>query len=176
MSEVSEPPHGRVTAIHIARGAGRPMSACETILALAGKGLVGDRYASGEGHYSDVPSRGGGREVTFIARENLERVGGELGLDLTSGMTRRNITTEGVDLDDLIGRTFVVGEVRCEGVKPCRPCGYLDEVTGEPLHEGLRGVGGLRANVLSDGTIRTGDPIVVELAPTDRPSGPGGSA
>ncbi len=169
-SETTTRPPGTVTAIHVTSVAGRPMVPLEQATAIAGKGLDGDRYATGYGRYSDTPSPGGGREVTLIATEALDEVRREHGLEVALGEARRNLTTEGVDLDALIGRTFRIGVVRCEGVKPCRPCGYLDQVTGKAFERPLRGSGGLRANILVGGTIRLGDTVTIDPQRPPTPS------
>lgn len=155
---------GTMTAIHIAASAGEPMSGQAHALAIAGRGLDGDRYAEGRGHYSDTPSRGGGREVTLIASEALAHLRDDHGLALSTGETRRNLTTQDVDLEALIGRTFRIGQATLAGIKPCPPCGYLDELTGRSLKAALRDVGGLRANVVVGGMIRVGDSVIVDVS------------
>jgi MOSC domain-containing protein YiiM len=72
----------------------------------------------------------------------------------------------GVALNHLVGTEFRVGEVRLKGVRLCEPCGYLERVTGLPVKAGLVHRGGLRAQVLSGGTIRVGDPVVPVAAPS----------
>ena len=74
--------------------------------------------------------------------------------------SRRNLLTRGVPLNDLIGRTFQVGETILQGVELSEPCRYVEGKTGKSMRQYLDHRGGLRARVLREGTIRRGDPIV----------------
>lgn len=150
---------GSVEALHVATAAGQPMRRLEQAEAVVGRGIEGDRYATGTGYYSERPMEAGGRELTLFEAEVLELLAGESGIELTAGEHRRNITTRGVRLNDLVGRQFRVGAVLCEGVRPCTPCDYLEVLTGKPVLRPLTDRGGLRARVLAGGTIRRGDPI-----------------
>ncbi len=161
---------GTVEGIFTTPGAGRPMVSLADATAIAGRGLLGDRYHDGVGYYSERPSEGGGREVTLIEAEELERLRAERGIELAPIESRRNVLTRGIRLLDLIGRRFRIGEVVCEGVKICEPCAYLEELTGKPVNEPLVHRAGLRANVLVGGTLRVGDAVeavdAVEVAAT----------
>jgi MOSC domain-containing protein YiiM len=150
---------GRVEAIHIAPRAGVPMRAMAEARAIAGAGLAGDRYQAGTGHYSTRPLPGGGRQLTLIEAEALEALRHETGIALTPAESRRNITTRGVRLNDLVGRRFYVGEVLCEGVRLCEPCAYLEGLTGKAVNRPLVRRGGLRASILTGGIIRLGDGV-----------------
>jgi MOSC domain-containing protein YiiM len=142
---------GRVEAIHITDAEGAPMRAVGRAVVRAGIGIEGDRYAAGRGHWSDQP--GGDREITLVAGEVLS----ELGLE--PGASRRNVTTRGVDLDALVGREFRIGAVRFRGERRCEPCAYLEGLIGRPILREFVGRGGLRASVLEDGEIGTGDRV-----------------
>ena len=82
---------------------------------------------------------------------------------LAPGETRRNVTTRGVRLNELVGRRFRIGgDVLCEGTRLCEPCAHLEVVTGKGgLCRLLAGRGGLRARLLTGGVIRTGDPLTL---------------
>jgi MOSC domain-containing protein YiiM len=147
---------GTLVAIYVASGEGAPMEAHEEIAAIAGAGLAGDRYAAKVGAFSDRP--GGGREVTLIAREGIAAANEE-GVTVGEHETRRNLVTEGVDLDDLVGKTFSVGDVVLIGVRDCPPCAYLEGLTRPGVKAALEGGGGLRADIVRDGTLRVGDEI-----------------
>jgi len=158
---------GSVLSIHIAPAASSPMISLTEVRALPGRGLDGDRYARGTGHYSARPSAGG-REVTLIEMESVEALehgivnaaGERLGIKLTAAETRRNIATSGVPLNHLVDRTFQVGSVQMRGTRLCEPCQYLEELTARPrLMSGLLHRGGLRAQILTEGLIRVGDVI-----------------
>lgn len=149
---------GLVVSIHVTPVGGAPMDAVEEVRAVAGKGLEGDRYFEGKGFYSDHP--GPEREVTLIEEETVEALNRGHNLTVTSGETRRNITTRGVALNHLVGREFRVGEVVLRGIELCEPCKHLVDVTGKrSLLPNLIHRGGLNAQVLEGGCIRSGDTV-----------------
>jgi MOSC domain-containing protein YiiM len=147
---------GVVEAIHIASAAGEPVRAVDAVRAIAGVGLEGDRYAVGLGHYKDAHVS---RDLTLVEAEAIEALAREHDTELASGETRRNLTTRGIALNDLVGRRFWVGEILCEGTRLCEPCQYLTELTGKPLLRALVHRGGLRAGILHGGVIRHGDKV-----------------
>ena len=150
---------GEIVAIHISSGAGIPMQSLPQAEAIAGAGLQDDRYQLGTGFYSTVPTDPGARELTLIAEEALAEVLAETGIDLPLYEHRRNLTTRGIDLSSLLGQRFRVGEVICEGVRDCPPCNHLEDLTGKPVMPPLVHRGGLRARIVTSGTIRVGDAI-----------------
>ena len=118
----------------------------ESVTAVAGKGLVGDR------HYTDNP--GPGNALTLIEAEVLEDVG------LTGAQSRRQVVVRGVRLGDLIGKRFRVGDVECLGVEICEPCRHLQELTRPGIIKDLIHRGGLNADILSGGMITVGDEVL----------------
>jgi MOSC domain-containing protein YiiM len=150
---------GQVEAIYVAPRASAAMQALAQVDAVAGEGLATDRYLTGVGFYSDRPTDPGAREVTLFEAEVLEALHRETGITLSAAEHRRNLTTRGVRLDDLLGRCFRVGDVLLEGVKDCPPCEHLQELVGKPVLRPLVDRGGLRARVVEGGTIRVGDAI-----------------
>ena len=147
---------GRLVAIYTTELGGEPMVSHEAIGAIAGEGLAGDRYATRKGQFS--AREGKGREVTLIAREAIAAAG-DRGVEIGEHETRRNLVTEGVDLDHLVGKTFAVGDAVLIGVRDCPPCTYLEGLTRPGVRAALEGGGGLRADVVRDGTLRVGDQI-----------------
>jgi MOSC domain-containing protein YiiM len=133
------------------------MRRVDHIAAVPGVGLQGDRYAVGAGQWSGTP--GTGRNLTLVEAEALDGLERDHGLRLDPGETRRNVTTRGVRLNELVGHRFWVGDVLCEGVRLCEPCTYLQERTGKAILEPLVHRGGLRANVISGGVMRVGDVV-----------------
>ena len=148
---------GAVEAIHTAPGTGEPMVARDRVLAVAGVGLEGDRYAARSGHWSPVP--GVDRDITLIEAEVIEDLATTDGIVLGPGTTRRNVTTRGIRLNELVGRRFRVGDVVCEGTRLCEPCQYLTDLLGEPVLRPLVHRGGLRARILEGGEIAVGAEI-----------------
>ncbi len=144
-------------AIFTAAEPGAVADSRQEALAVAGVGLEGDRYAAGTGTFSKGESAG--RQVTLVALEALEQVEREHGLRLAPGWSRRNLTTRGVPLNDLVGQTFRVGGAVLVGVRLCEPCGYLEKLTGKPLKTAAKGRMGLRADIVEGGPIRVGDRI-----------------
>ncbi|MDQ3225623.1 MAG: hypothetical protein M3Q50_03185 [Chloroflexota bacterium] len=160
---------GSVAAIYVAERAGAPMTALAQISALAGRGLDGDRYATGDGFYSWAA--GPLREVSLIEAEVLERLALDHNLDLPPGVHRRNIVTRGVPLGHLIGHEFRVGEATFRGVEICEPCQHLIDITGiSGILSPMIHRGGLHAAIVAGGAIRIGDAIVaVEPAAASDP-------
>ncbi len=153
MSKVS-----RIEAIFIASQAKAQVARVAEVVALEGRGLSGDRYASGQGAFSRFP--GIRREVTLICADALVDAETEFGVRLSAGEHRRNIVVRGVDLSNLIGSKFSIGDAVMKGVQLCAPCGYLGKIQGQPgLRDALKGRGGIRAHVVSGGLIREGDTI-----------------
>jgi MOSC domain-containing protein YiiM len=133
------------------------MRAVASVRAIPGVGLEGDRYALRLGHWS--PNTQVDRDVTLIAAEEIERLAAEHGIVLAPGETRRNVTTRGIRVNELLGRRFRIGGVVCEGTRLCEPCQYLTDLVGEPILGPLVHRGGLRARILTDGEIAIGDEV-----------------
>jgi MOSC domain-containing protein YiiM len=123
----------------------------ESVRALAGKGLEGDRHFHPEG----APP---GQALTLVEAENVEDVG------LEPGGTRRQVTVRGVRLNDLVGKRFRVGDVECYGVELCEPCLHLQELTRPGIIKELAHRAGINADILTDGTISVGDRVTVDGA------------
>jgi MOSC domain-containing protein YiiM len=150
---------GIVRAIYLAEAAGAALAETKEAKALIGRGLEGDRYERGVGSFSRWP--GTGRAVTLIEQEVIDAVQDEAGLDLDSGRSRRNVVTEGIRLNELVGKTFRIGTALFRGERLAEPCEYLQRRVGDGLMAALKGRGGLRADVLEEGVIRAGDEILV---------------
>jgi MOSC domain-containing protein YiiM len=149
---------GRIEAIHLADAAAGPMRAVSRVRAIAGVGLEGDRYATGSGTYSPDPRTD--RHLTLIEAEEIEALATRDGIVLEPGETRRNVTTRGIRLNDLVGRRFRVGGIECEATRLCEPCQGLTDHIGKPVLKPLAHRAGLRALILTDGEIALGDEIV----------------
>ena len=166
-------PTGALREIYVAPERGGPVRRVARAEAVAGRGLVGDRYHDGTGSFSRWPGRG--REVTLVDAAALADAAREWGVEVSAGEHRRNLVVSGVPLAALRGVPFQIGAVRFEGVRVCAPCKYLVRVTGQDaVFDALVGRGGLRAAVLSDGEVREGD--AVSWASSDvarRPTLPG---
>ena len=73
--------------------------------------------------------------------------------------SRRNITTRGVALNHLVGRTFRVGGAVFKGLRLCEPCGHLEQLTGRQVRPGLVHRGGLRSEIIETGLVSVGDQL-----------------
>jgi MOSC domain-containing protein YiiM len=150
---------GKLLAIAIARQAKGPMELIESIEAVAGEGLKGDRYGAGIGGAQFRGRRKPENEVTLIAREAIDAANDEFNYTIEHLETRRNLLTEGVPLNDLVGRTFRVGAVVLKGLERCEPCGYLEKRTFAGIKAALKHRGGLRCCILEGGHLAAGDVI-----------------
>lgn len=144
---------GELRGIWTAPAGGAPMEPREEVVAHAGSGLEGDRYAEGTGYWP--PERT--EPVTLVVEEDLRRVEEVLRVPLEAGLLRRNLLVSGVAASELIGASFRIGDVRLRGVRPCDPCRYLEKIAGVPgLKAALRGRGGVRATVEAGGVLTLG--------------------
>jgi MOSC domain-containing protein YiiM len=150
---------GQVEAIALAERATGPVRLVEQARAVAGQGLEGDRYAAKAGTFTPRSGAPRGYDLTLIEAEVLDALrlpeGGQLGY----ARARRNLITRGIDLNALVGRRFRVGEAECSGQRLCEPCAHLERLTTKGVLRGLVHRGGLRADVLTGGTIHIGTVI-----------------
>ncbi|HWA95781.1 MAG TPA: hypothetical protein VG844_14360 [Terracidiphilus sp.] len=124
-----------------------PTQAVDEIDCVAGHGVRGDRFYDYKDDYKG--------QITFFASEVFDEVCSNLGAESKSpGVVRRNVVTEGVDLNTLVGKTFSVQGVEFEGVCECKPCYWMDSAIAPGAEESLRGRGGLRAKILSSGKLK----------------------
>ena len=137
----------RVESISI--GPSEGLAPVESVAAVAGQGLEGDR------RYFFEDGAEPGRALTLVEEEVVDDTG------LEPGATRRQVTTRGVRLNDLIGKRFRVGEVECYGVELCEPCLHLQSLTRPGIIDDLLHRGGLNADILVGGTISVGDRVDV---------------
>jgi MOSC domain-containing protein YiiM len=146
----------KVVSILIGPEPQKPMREVSEVEAVAGAGLVGDRYFQG-----DVPEdeRDPTDEVTLIASEGIAAAASESGLDISPADIRRNIVTSGVEPSELLGRRFWIGEVELEGLEDNPPCAHLQRLAGKQLLKPMMGRAGIRARILTGGSIRSGDPL-----------------
>ena len=150
---------GGVVSLHIASSAGAEMRALTEVLAVAGRGIEGDRYFTQSGTYSNHP--GTGRAITLIEMEAIEALAREYDVHLAAGLARRNVVTRGVDLNHLVGKIFAVGAVVLRGMRLCEPCLHLEKLSVKGAARGLIHRGGLRAEIVKGDVIRVGDAIAV---------------
>lgn len=136
-----------VEAIHLGAPRTPELWAVESVQAFAGKGLEGDRHFHADG----APP---GQALTLVSAEVVEDAA------LSPGETRRQVTVRDVDVNSLVGKRFRVGEVECFGVELCEPCRHLQAMTRPGIIKELAHRAGINADILTDGVIRVGDPVV----------------
>src|SRR5207245_9149704 len=113
-------------------------------------------YVLSSGWVSPIPQKHD-IHITLIEKEKVVEFARDSGLPFTTSHARRNIVTEGVDLNALVGREFYLGQVRIRGIRLCEPCTYLAKTSFPETLKGLVHKAGLRAQILSEGDICIGD-------------------
>ena len=157
---------GIVVALFTVDRRAAPMKKVEQLYALAGRGIEGDRYFLGTGTYSKSPEPG--RQVTLIKSEVLESLKNKLEINVKPEESRRNILTQGIEINDLIGTEFYVGTVRLRAHRITQPCLYLEKILDQPgLYKELWDNGGISCEILSDGVIKERDIITALQLPLD---------
>jgi MOSC domain-containing protein YiiM len=146
---------GEVVAIHIAEKEGGEIRRVDEARAEEGRGLEGDRYWARAAQGGIEPKR----HVTFIESEALEALARDYGIELSGADSRRNVLTRNVPLNHLVGRTFRVGSCVFRGHELSEPCGFLEKMTRKGVVRGMIHRAGLRAEIVTGGVLRPGDPI-----------------
>jgi MOSC domain-containing protein YiiM len=123
-----------------------------------GRGLVGDRYYRGTGTFSKVPLQPDA-EITLIELEEIDRFNALQTASFPIGAFRRNLVTQDIRLNDLVGKRFVVGDALLEGKRLCEPCSHLAKLTTPTIVADMAHRAGLRARILRGGAIRVGDAV-----------------
>jgi MOSC domain-containing protein YiiM len=134
------------------------MQSVSRVRAVPGHGLEGGRYFTGSGTFSPQPMKPD-FELTLIELEQVEAFASASGLPFTVALAHSNLVTQGVDLNALCGVEFMIASVKARGIRLCEPCNYLAKITWPETLRGLVHKGGLRAQILTDGYIQTGDMI-----------------
>jgi len=115
---------------------------------MAGRGIRGDRYFDFKNDYKG--------QITFFSLDVFNELCDALQiLDCSPSFVRRNAITRNVNLNELIGQDFEIQGVRFHGMEECRPCYWMDRAIAPGTHEFLKGRGGLRAKILSNGKLRS---------------------
>lgn len=155
---------GQVLSIFVRSKPNDPVVEIDEVVAVPGRGLQGDHYFSGRSSKGNDPSR----ELTLIEHEALTAIEIEHNISLNHGESRRNIITENVPLNHLVGKEFRVGEVTLRGMRLCEPCVHLSKLTQKEVIPALVHRGGLRAQIITRGIIRAGDPVyTIDHDPTE---------
>tara|TARA_Y100000591_G_C21809243_1_gene686891 strand:+ start:266 stop:712 length:447 start_codon:yes stop_codon:yes gene_type:complete len=126
----------------------------KSIRVTANKGIIGDRHFD---EFNDPYC-----QLSLIESENIDYYNNKFGLNIPYISFRRNIVTKGIQLNELVGKKLLIGNVKVEGIDLCRPCRHLTELLGREniLKEFLR-KGGLRCQILDSSEINVGDEIKI---------------
>lgn len=151
----------QLVSIFVAPTAGAPMQSLDWVDAVAGRGLVGDRYASGQGTFSGrMAVFEGAREVSLIDRASIaicnQRLQRQANNALHAPDLRRNLVIEGMRLIEHKDQYLAIGDVVLQILGSCPPCGYLSRLLDTDMRRALRGIGGVRARVETGGVLRVG--------------------
>jgi MOSC domain-containing protein YiiM len=129
------------------------MVSVQSVEAIAGRGLAGDRTA-------EKSRPGNQRQVTFIQAEHLAAIGRLLQRDaIDPGLTRRNVVVSGINLLALKGHRFAIGNAIFEMTGDCHPCSLMERQLGAGGYNAMRGHGGITARVVDSGTVQVGAPV-----------------
>ena len=152
-----------VERIFILKVRGGPQVECTTISVVAGAGIEGDRNFA----QNDDP----GQNISLIEAEEIEAFFSESREVRDISVTRRNIVTRGVRLNDLVGKDFMIGEVKLRGVELCEPCALIGRTLASADYpvaavvKRLTNRAGLRTNALSSGDISRGAKVKNAVQP-----------
>lgn len=145
------PRAGRVEWIGVRPRRDAPVIVLDEVQAVAGAGLMGDRYAGGSGK----------RGVTLVQAEHLPVIAQLAGRDAVAPETlRRNLVVSGIPVIALKGQRFRIGRVVLEGTSPCDPCSKMEDALGPGGYNAMRGHGGLCARIVEGGSLRIGDAVL----------------
>lgn len=113
---------------------------------VAGRGIRGDRFFDFKDDYKG--------QITFFSLEVFDELCSALGIEsCLPSAVRRNVFTRKADLNALIGQEFEIQGVRFRGTQQCAPCFWMDRAIGPGAERFLKGRGGLRAKILTDGKL-----------------------
>ena len=143
---------GKVIKIGIADTKGNKMLNVDSVQAIKGKGLQNDRMFR-ENNQKTM-------QLTLIEIENINYFNNLSKTNIQPLDFRRNIVTENIKLNELVGKEFFVGIIKLKAHDLCRPCKYLEKklVQNNLVKEFLY-KGGLRCEILTSGKINVDDII-----------------
>ena len=151
-----------ITAIFVATTKHAGQIAVDAVQIKTGRGIVGDRFFG-------FSRKNPGRNITLLESEVIEEFNSLYSQSIGLNATRRNLVTRGIRLNDLVGKTFMIGDVLCLGIELCEPCKVMARhfpattLYQADIIRAFTGRGGIRAAVLSDGIIKLNDEICTDL-------------
>lgn len=158
---------GTIEAIYVAATSGAPMRGVAEAALVVGCGISGDRNFRDDGAVHD-------QQITLIAAEAVARFNQQTGLEIGPDEPRRNVVTRGIELNELVGRQFRIGETTLTGLELCEPCATLGQrlatpaVTAAQVVSAFAHRAGLRARIDIGGRIAAGDVVGPLTSPLNR--------
>ena len=144
---------GKVLEIGISENKSNKIVNVNEVEAIKGKGLVGEK------HFKEINKKR--IQITLIEIENINHYNKITGTHIPAINFLRNIITEGIRLNALVGKEFFIGTVKVRAHDLCRPCKNLQESFQQKnTVKELLYTGGLRCEILSSGKIFINDQII----------------
>ena len=142
----------KVFKIGICKKNSQKIDEISEIEVLSGKGILGDR------HFHDYNNHKG--QITLIEKENIDYYNNKYKSKIPYTDFRRNIVTEGIELNSLVKKEIEIGTIKILPYEICKPCLHLEQmVSGKDILKEFLRRGGLRCEVLVSGKIKIGDKI-----------------
>lgn len=153
-----DPAQARIRAIYLSKGhdfkgrhgKGRlthPVESVDEVACVEGRGLVGDRFFDYKENFKG--------QITFFDWAVVDALRHAFpDTQINPADFRRNILTEGLPLNALINRRFTLQGIEFEGTESCAPCYWMDTAFTTGMEQAMQDKGGLRARILSSGTLR----------------------
>ena len=153
----AEPALPVVVAFYIAPSAGKPMERAQSVKAVAGRGLVGDRYFLANGHWTGTDDC----EVTIIAQEDIDEIERRSVVRIQNGEHRRNMVIRNLPIENLTGKRFHIGSACFGYERPRPPCAYIQMISEPGMTKALGRRAGICVRCIKSGVIQEGDQIVI---------------
>jgi MOSC domain-containing protein YiiM len=154
----AKPAPAEVAALYIAPTAGTQMERADRADAVAGRGLVGDRYFLERGHWSGTDEC----EVTIIAQEDIDEIERRSNVRIQDGEHRRNVVIRNLPIENLIGKRFHIGSASFGYERPRPPCAYIQMVSQPGMTKALGKRAGICVRCIKSGVVQEGDRIVIQ--------------
>ncbi len=145
------PVDGELVWIGIRPGRKEVMRSVDEVFVDCQQGLLDDHYAG----------RSKQRQVTLFQWEYLRVIESLMGMKVTPALLRRNLLVRGVNLMALNKQVFQIGHAIFTTTGLCQPCSRMEAVLGCGGYNAMRSHGGITAQVLQSGKIKTGDALTV---------------
>jgi len=151
--------NGKVKEILITHEAGAALYSIDVASLVAGKGIEGDRYFNSLGTFTEALQESKDFEVTLIEQEEIDAFNETTQLNYDNHQFRRNIVTQGIKLNDLVGKEIALGAAKLKVIRLCEPCAYLTGLLGQPIMDHMVHKAGIRAVITLSGQLRVNDSL-----------------